>query len=127
MTDETQQDFVIDEVKDAKVTITNVRVDLMQRNPQEIAKITFKTDKGDITLKPKAQVSEYQDGLEVVKTSPLLLKDIPQKIKDIAKECKAKGNIEQTVTYMCMTKIVDDETVIYRFVNSIKTILDKWA
>jgi len=109
-------DFTVDKVENVQIVITKVSVDLNPRDPKLVDKVSFKTEKGDITFRPKETVSEFQEGIEINKVESLKLANLPQKIKDIASACSEKGKKEVKGSYSALTKTVDNEKVTYRYI-----------
>ena len=108
------------------VNITGVEVETNNFNPELVNKIRFKTDKGDITWKPKVQKSKFLSGLKVLSSEQMNIGELPDSILKIGRIISEKGNLNMKVNYTVMEDVVDGEKKVYRFITSQKTF-DKWA
>jgi hypothetical protein len=112
-------------VDGVEVGIQSVDIDTAYKDPNQVAKVTFKTDKGDITYKPKINRTEFREGLKINKKEPCLIDDLPDKVKQIAKKTQEVGIVTVLVSYQVWNTTVDGEKKTYRYIQSSKT-LDKW-
>ena len=110
-------------VKNKIVQIGRVEIEPSSFNPEQIQRIRFKTDAGDITWKPKIKKEEYRDGIVVLKSIPMEMDFLPDKIKQIGKILQDGGLVKMKVQFMKMTT---EEEIEYRFIRSEKT-LAKWT
>ncbi len=112
-------------VENVEVVVTEVQVKTNQRNEQKVDKLTFVTDKGNITWKPKQEKSQFQGGLKVISTIPLEMDLLPKKLHKIGIACQEKGHCKMKVCYTLWETEVDGTKTIYRFITSEKQF-QKW-
>jgi len=97
----------------------------MYNDGDEIKKIRFDTDTGEITWKPKVSESDYVEGIKRIKSRTMKISDLPEKLKDLGKTIAEKGKVKLKVSYMLMTKEVDGIENKYRYITSIKAF-ESW-
>ena len=110
-------DYEIQEVPIAKVTLTKIKAELNNKNPNLVDRFVFVTSKGDITYKLKDVVTAYVGGIETSKIESVNITKIPDSIKDMAKNLNENGKIELEICYAILTKEIDGEKVEYRFIK----------
>ena len=120
MTDEKQQNEFAEKVE---VTLKNIRVDMF--DGEAIKKITFETDKGNVTWKPKVDKKTFQGGLELHNLEAMKITAIPDKLAKMASGVQDEGTVDLEICYAIFNKEVDGEEVSYRYIQSLKTF-DKW-
>lgn len=113
-------------VKDLEVNIKGAEVETNQYNATEVKKITFNSDKGPITWKPKIRRSRIIDGLKITNVGPMELNDLPKKVYEIADRASSLGSIKVKVSYSTMKTEKDNTPVTYRFINSLETF-NRWV
>ncbi len=112
-------------VKDVIVTLTAIEVEMNQNEPDEINRIRFKTiEKGDITWKPKTKLEEFRYGLKVISKVPVILSQMPKKLKEMGDILQKNPDLKIKVNYTVMQGEQDGEIKIYRFITSEKTFKD---
>jgi hypothetical protein len=119
--EKTERDFA----QGVEVTISAVEVRTNPRNPEEVTKIAFETNKGRITYKPKVTKEEYRDGLKILSTASASLGDLPEIIKVIGSTIASKGNCVVKASYNLWDTEVDGEAVTYRFVQG-ESMIRSW-
>lgn len=112
-------------VENAEIIVSEVQIKVNQRNEQQVDKLTFVSDKGNITWKPKLQKSQFQGGLKVIRTVPMEMDLLPKKLREIGMICQEKGHCKLKVCYTLWETEADGTKAIYRFITSEKTF-DKW-
>ena len=90
-------------------------------------KLTFRTNIGDITWKPKQIKKTFQNGIEVEQVVPYEIGLLPKKVEEWGKLLAEKGHLRVTVDYTKMTVDKDGGLAEYRFITSEKTLVDKWV
>lgn len=119
------KESTIEFAKEIDVVCTGVEVEINTQNIQEVRRVRFVTDKGNVTWKPKMSQENFKDGIKFLSRIPLLVDDLPGKIKDIAKIIQEKGKLAMTISYSIMsTTNAENEPVQYRFITSEKTFND---
>lgn len=113
-----------DYVKDAEVTLKNIRIDKM--DGERIGKITFETEKGNITWKPKVDHKEFQNGMEIHEKLIMKVSELPEKLLKIASTLQEKGTLRLKVSYALFTTERDGEEVTYRYIPSLKVLDTQW-
>ena len=111
-------------VNEVKVVCTGVEIQMEQAS-ENIRRIAFVTEKGNITWKPKKDQETFQDGMKILETVQMKVSDLPDKLREIARITKEKGSCELKVDYTLMKTQQDGEPKEYRFITSEKTF-DKW-
>lgn len=123
METENKKEFEI--VNNVEINIKGVEVETTQYNASEVKKITFSTDKGAITWKPKIKKSRLIDGLKITSMGPMDVNDLPKKIYQLADRASSLGSIKVKASYSVMKTEKDCSPVTYRFINSLETF-NKW-
>lgn len=108
-----------------EVGVSSVEVETSSLNKEEVTRITFVTDKGKITYKPKVAREEYREGMKIKSVVSCFISDLPDKIKEIAKEANEKGKAKVIVAYSIWNTIKDGEEVTYRYIKG-AAMLEKW-
>ena len=106
-------------VENVEVEITKVSLNMNVRKPDCIDKITFETNKGNITIKPKIENSEFQNGFELKKIEPISIIQLPEIIKKIAEKTVKEKVCKTKVSYGTIETQNDGENVTYRFLTAI--------
>lgn len=112
-------------VEGKEVKITSIDLDMFTENKDEIRRITFVTDVGNITWKPKIQHEEFQNGFKLVKKIAMSLSFMPEKLEEMAKLIAENNSVRVKAHYYIFEKEIEGETSKYRYISSIKTF-DKW-
>jgi hypothetical protein len=121
MEDKKESEFI----KGAEIIITGVEAIAHFKDEQKIEKVIFKTDKGDITHKPKVEDSNFVESIKVkTKTQPYI-QELATVIKDIARICQLKGHCKVKGDYSILTVEKDGQKETYRFVQY-PSQLDRW-
>lgn len=114
-----------DYAEGVEVKVNSVEVKTMFANQEQVAKITFVTDKGNITYKPKVEKVEHRNGLTIKRTEECSIDDIPKKVIEVSQEISDKGYAIVLVAYSVWNTDKDGQPVTYRFVQGGAT-LEKW-
>jgi hypothetical protein len=114
------EDRRIEQVDKATVVITGIKAEMEKDNSELIKRISFETNKGAITWKPKTDKKVFQNGFQVIRTLPMTLEELPDKMKVWANIIQTEGKIIAIVNYTTMTVDKDGEDVTYRFITSEK-------
>ena len=93
---------------------------------EECEKVTFRTNIGDITWKPKTIKKSFRCGIEVEETVMHEIDMLPKKLQDWAKMLAEKGHMQVTIDYTKMTVDKDGTPTEYRFITSEKTLNENW-
>ena len=112
-------------VKDAEVILKGIELEMNPQNQDEVKRIRFKTDKGDITWKPKMQKTQLMDGLKIQRTQSMELGDLPKKLSTWGTQLSDVGSIKLKIQYTKMVADVDGCDTVYRFITAEKTF-DRW-
>ena len=112
--------------EDFVVTVTDMVIDMDLREKTEISRISFETNKGRITYKPKISKEVYEGALKIRNEKRAKLSDLPQIITTIGEKLRDGGKCEVTASYFAWNTYKDDEPVTYRYVPS-GNVLDKWV
>lgn len=123
MTD--KDEMKVEVIKDAEFEITGVDLEMNPQKESEVKRIRFKTNKGDITWKPKVTKKQLMDGLTILKTVSMELGQLPKKLSEIGEITSDKGRIKVKGQYSKGVAIQDGNEITYRFITSGKTF-DKW-
>jgi len=111
-------------VTGAEVTLKEIELKVNRANEEQVDKITFKTDKGDITWKPKVHKNTYEGGFKVQKTKAMERDYLPAKLKKMAEMLADRGQLKVNVNYHWWNTEQDGVPVSYRFIQSVKTFED---
>lgn len=115
-----------DYAKGMDLIVSSIQVLTDPKNAAIVSKVVIKTDKGDITHKPKIEKKQFQNGIEVISRTEPCIDDLPQIIKDIAKVVSETGKCEVVGAYSIWNTEKDGEPVTYRFVQGEK-MLNEWV
>lgn len=115
----------IQKIEGKKVEIKKVTADMDFFDETKVKKMTFETDKGNITFKPKTTKTELKLGIETNFKAQCTIDQVPQIIKDIAAEINTKGSVQAIVHYIKGEMEYDGETKTYRWVQGDKMI-ESW-
>lgn len=121
---QTKQEQEKEYIEGAEIKITQVECNT--DNGEEIKKIIFTTNKGNITYKPKMLKEEFREGIKMNMVKPCSFESLPNIIKQIAKTCQQKGTCLVNVAYNVWNTEKDGMPVTYRFISGVKT-LSKWV
>ena len=124
--EETQKPKEKDFASEVEINIIGIDVKTSFKDSSVVEKIILNTSKGNITYKPKIDTEEFREGMKFLQSVSCTVADIPQKIKDMAKECQDKGICKVKASYSIWRTEKDNEPVEYRFILN-QTILDKWT
>lgn len=114
-------------VKDKEVVITAVEVETANMSIDEVKKIRFVTNVGDITFKPKVFTTKIINGLQVKHKDFMKLSQIPDKIKEISQKCMQIGQVSMKVEYATFeSEDAEGQPAIYRYVMY-QSQIDKWV
>lgn len=91
--------------------------------PGSVGKISFITDGGSITWKPKVDRSVYQEGFKVTTQTKATMDELPDNVKEMAKTTTEKGFCNVKAVYMVWDKMQDGQPVQIVFVNGFKQML----
>ena len=110
-------------VEKAEVVLKSIKLELGEN--QEIRRIRFITDKGDITWKPFLMKTKWISGFDCTVKESMSFDDVPKKLKKWANEIQDEGQMKVKVSYAIFKKEVDGEMQQYRYISSEKTF-DSW-
>lgn len=119
MTEQKEKEFA----KDVEIEVN--KIEMSQGKEQEIVKVTFVTNKGKVTWKPKVEEVEMVRGIEIKKTVPASFDKLPQRLFDIQNEINSKGVAKVKASYSIWNTTVDNEPVTYRFILGTK-MFESW-
>lgn len=114
------EDRKIENVEKAMVVITGIKAEMEKDNQELIKRLSFETQKGVITWKPKIDKKIFQNGFQVVRTMSMTLEELPDKLKAWANIIQTEGKLVAVVNYTTMTLDKDGDEVTYRFITSEK-------
>lgn len=120
MADEQQQNEFVEK---AEVVLKSIKLEIGDN--QEIKRIRFVTDKGDITWKPFLFKTKWMNGFDCTVKESMTFDDVPKKLKKWASEIQDEGMMKVRVSYAIFNKDVDGEMQQYRYIRSEKTF-DTW-
>lgn len=112
-------------IEGAEVIVSTVELKMNSRNPDSIDKVTFISDKGNITWKPKIQRSHYEGGFKVTETVAMEKDFIPEKLSNIAQIANETGKVKLKVCYHTWQTEMDGNPITYRFILSLKQF-EEW-
>lgn len=113
-------------VEEKNHILMEIKLEINDLKPNEIDRIIFVIDDGQITWKPKITKEEYFEGLKKVSSKKMSIENIPNKLKEIGNFLKLNSKMRVLACYNIMTVTEDNETKSYKFLKSIKEF-DKWA
>jgi len=114
-----------DYMEGVEVQINEIEVQTSKLDREQVEKIRFHTNKGDITYKPKVERTENRNGLLIKRREACLIDDLPEKITNMANMIAKSGTITVVVAYSIWNTEKDGEAVTYRFIQGAAT-LAKW-
>jgi hypothetical protein len=115
-----------DYVEGVDIRISDIEVKTNRTEPEKVEKVIFSTNKGNISYKPKAIVTEHRKGLSIKRQDQVLIDDLDPKIIEIAEKIvSSAGGVLVKASYHIWNTEKDGEEVTYRFITS-KVTLDKW-
>ena len=116
----TEENIKKEYFKEQEVKFDGLEININNLN-NEIIRLAFKVNDKQITWKPKVDFEEENDYATIQGRKPMLIGDIPEKVKQIGKICKTKGSCTCIVEYSQMTT----EQGTYNFITSIDQ-LNRW-
>jgi len=121
MTEKKEMEYV----NEAQLVVSQIEVIEDYTKMDQVKQVRIHTSAGIITHKPKQWKEEYRKGFLVKKESQCLFSDLPQILKDMAKQISENGKCVVKASYTVWNTENDNHSVTYRFVKHGKT-LDKW-
>ena len=110
----------IDNIEKKTIVITGISAEMDKDNQEQIKRLSFETNQGAITWKPKIDKRVFQHGFQVIRTTQMTLEELPDKLKTWANIILTEGKLTALVNYSIMTVDRDGEDVSYRFITSAK-------
>lgn len=107
-----------------EVVLKSIKLELGDK--QEIRKVRFITDIGDITWKPFVLKTKFMGGFDCTIRESMSFDDLPKKLKKWASEIQDEGQMKIRVSYAIFNKDNDGEILQYRYIRSEKTF-DEWT
>jgi len=114
-----------DFVEEAKVRIVGVQVITNPYDPEEVKRIVFETDKGQITHKPKMAVEEFRNGIQFCSIKNTTVDKLPRIVNLIGRQIQLNNFVNAIVCYSIWNTEKDGAPVTYRFVQY-GSQLEKW-
>jgi len=111
-------------IKGVEVELTKVSIESNPNNQEEIKKITFETNKGNITWKPKVIRTRRVAGCEVKDKVAMQMEKMPENLKKLGTMAHNEGRVILLVNYTLMNTTMDGEPREFRFITSEKTFND---
>lgn len=108
-------------VKDIEFEITHIEITTAIQT-----KVTFSTNKGNITWKPKAEITENYRGIPVKKKIDATPDTLPDKLYEIQQVIHKNGSCKVKGSYTILKTKMDGEPKEYRFIKGINP-LETWA
>jgi len=112
-------------IKDREVVLKEIEIKTNPHNPEQIDKIIFSTDGGNITWKPKYTKSSYEGGIKITSTVPMEKGVLPPKLLELARAISDQGQIRVKACYEYWKTMADGQPVTYRYIRSTKA-LETW-
>lgn len=112
-------------VEGAEAILKEVELKVNRHNDEQVDKVIFHTDGGDITWKPKREKTGFEGGFKVVKSIPMEKDLLPKKLIEMANLCHDNGQLKIKVFYNWWKTEQDNNEVTYRFMTS-ETTFEKW-
>ncbi len=111
-------------VNDVEIEVSSISLQA-GKNPAEIEKVIFETEKGNITYKPKIDKEERVDGFKIASKAAPCVDDLPKNLKELNVELNKAGTIKVKATYQVWNTEMDGTPVTYRYVMGAK-MFEKW-
>jgi len=115
-----------DYAKDVELTVLAVEVVTSLKDSEKIEKIIFKTNKGNITHKPKVDTSEFREGIKVLKKTSPYFAEMPEIVKELGRQLQINPSVKVKGSYAIWNTEADGEKVTYRYVQY-ATELNSWV
>ena len=121
MTEQSEHEFM----KEVELFVTGVIVEMDQRIPEMVKKLTLNTTAGNISHKPKSVKEEYRNGFLVKSQAPSYFADLPENLKQIAQEVSERGKCKVVGSYSVWNTEKDGQAITYRFIQG-NTMMATW-
>jgi hypothetical protein len=108
--------------KDMEVIISKVSSEVVG---QEIKKITFTTNKGNVTWKPKVERRQMLNGMECNEKVAMQITNMPIELIEFNQTINRLGSVKAIICYGIFDTEQDGQPVTYRFIKSFKEF-KKW-
>lgn len=113
-------------MKGQRLTVNEIKLELNGRDASKIDKVRINTDAGDITWKPKKEVTRFVNSFPTVRFESMTLDDIPNILREIQTICNKNGKCEVEADYVILNTLdAENKPIRYRFIRTAK-FLDNW-
>ena len=119
-----EKDKKMDFVKNAEVTVSGIEIETDPNNSENVKRIRFVTDKGNVTWKPKITEKRFVGGIIVLSKVPMRIISLPQKLEEMSKLLQMDGTIKLRISYSTLEAEKDGIVTLYRFIMSEKSFND---